>query len=156
MRFFIYFAILCLSTTLSCHTRNYQAFIERGGQSYLAQAQIGPDVQLWDFLSEPYRLTVDSSMVILYDKRDNSQSAFTWSEIQDDFNWLKLFPCLQKSLDSLKEFSVATEQRFDFPEGSWLIQPHPGQGFVGRWVPQSDFQNELVVILQEEKITSLA
>lgn len=144
--------ILALSATtapfLSADT--YQAFIERGGQTYAAHAEFLSGLrQHWQFISEPYSLSISSASIVLHDHVDNSDKLISWADLQDDFSWLMLFPCLQKSLDAFAENTLITEQRFDFDEGSWILHRHKSQGLIGHWLPHGKHQDELILILKK-------
>lgn len=145
--------ILALSAStgsISLWADSYQAFIERGGQTYAAHAEfLSEQRQHWDFLSEPYSLSVSSSSIVLHDHLDNSDKMISWLDIQDDFSWLMLFPCLQKSLEAFERQPLISEQRFDFEEGSWILHRHTTQDLIGHWLPQGRHQDELILILKK-------
>lgn len=147
-RFFLTLSAITATTALLAD--NYQAFIERGGQTYAAHAEfLSGQRQQWDFVSEPYSLSVNSSSIILHDHLDNSDKMISWLDIQDDFSWLMLFPCLQKSLESFDSQPLIAEQRFDFDEGSWILHRHQSQGLIGHWLPHGKHQDELILILKK-------
>jgi hypothetical protein len=127
---------------------SYQAIIERSGQSYAADLQLMGDVQSWDFIAEPYKLTIDQKSISLQDKIDKSVQVMAWNNIEQDFDWLILFPCLQKSLQSIEKNAHINQQRFDFEAGSWVIQQNSKDQMLAQWLPHNDSQESLTIILQ--------
>lgn len=129
---------------------NYYAAIERGGQIYQAQVSFSAKEQLWDFSAEPYTLTVTEEFVRLHDKIDKSEYEMSWAEVEQDFHWLVLFPCLKKSLEKIALDMSVNEQRFDFDEGSWVLHRRSGGDWVGHWISKDPQEDDLVLFLDEK------
>lgn len=130
---------------------SYQALIERQGQAYEAYVQFDEKEQHWSFAHEPYTLTVGEHSVILHDRLDDSTQEMSWEAVHQDFHWLVLFPCLQKSLEALHDDFNIAEQRFDFEDGCWVLHRR-GLGWVGRWLPRQEGEEDLLLFLQENLI----